>query len=130
MRCPACNHKKTFVLESRMVKQDTVLKRRRECQKCGNRFTTYERFEMTKYTTNFDENERFFTRSDILKGVRKVCNQTGVSTAFFNKLADEIEVEMKKNQKISPKEIGDIVLRIINELPPETIGRFLVSLFF
>ncbi|KKU57609.1 MAG: Transcriptional repressor NrdR, partial [Candidatus Amesbacteria bacterium GW2011_GWA2_47_11b] len=97
MRCPFCANSETSVLESRVAEDGQSLRRRRECEKCQKRFTTFERIEgPTIFVIKRDGNRQPFDREKIVRGVVKSFDKRPVSIDLINQLADEVEREVRR----------------------------------
>ena len=127
MKCPYCSNQDTKVIETRLSESDISIRRRRECEKCGNRFTTFERIENTPITVIKKDNTRQpFDRNKILSGLIRACVKRNISTAVLEKIVDEIETEIRNfhSSEISSKEIGDIALKKLRNLDKVAYIRF------
>ncbi len=127
MKCPYCKNSDTKVIETRVTDSDLSIRRRRECEKCGNRFTTFERIENTPIAVIKKDNTRQpFDRNKILSGLIRACIKRNITTAELEKIVDEIESEIRNfhSNEISSKEIGDIVLGKLKNLDKVAYIRF------
>ena len=127
MKCPFCSMPDTKVIDTRLSESEGSIRRRRECEKCGNRFTTFERIENTPIAVIKKENTREpFDRNKILSGLIRACIKRNISTSMLEKLVDEIESEIRNfhANEISSKEIGDMVLKKLKSLDKEAYIRF------
>ncbi len=127
MKCPYCKNPDTKVIETRVTDSDLSIRRRRECEKCGNRFTTFERIENTPIAVIKKDNTRQpFDRNKILSGLIRACVKRNITTAELEKIVDEIESEIRNfhSNEISSKEIGDIVLGKLKNLDKVAYIRF------
>ncbi|NIQ00960.1 MAG: transcriptional repressor NrdR, partial [Nitrospinaceae bacterium] len=80
MKCPACSNMENKVIDSRLNKEGDIIRRRRECLNCGERFTTYERVERAlPYVIKKDGRREEFNRDKILEGVKKACQKRSIS---------------------------------------------------
>ena len=119
MRCPYCGFNETKVLDSRESEDSDVTRRRRECEKCSKRFTTYERVEMLDLRViKKNGNIEGFDRGKILKGVLKACEKRPIKMEKIEKLVDDIESELRKNEttEIPSKVIGELVMEKLKKL--------------
>ena len=106
MKCPFCDNNESSVLESRDSEDETVTRRRRECNKCTKRFTTYERIEGPQLqVVKKDDKRESFDREKLRKGVVRACEKRPVSINKIEKIVDQVEQEMmrKKNGEVSSK---------------------------
>jgi len=127
MRCPFCQHPDNRVLESRAAEAGQSVRRRRECLKCGRRFTTYERIEFVPITVIKRSGEReSFDRSKVLRGITRACEKTDIATATLETLVDEIESELQQRaiHEVPSSEIGELVLRQLRSLNEVAYVRF------
>jgi len=116
MRCPACQNEDTKVLDSRPVSDGLAIRRRRECIKCGARFSTHEEMEILDLTVvKRDGRTEAYMREKIESGIRKAFEKRPLSRDDFHSLISGIEQDIQKTGKeqIPAKEIGNIVMRRI-----------------
>ncbi|MCA9673181.1 MAG: transcriptional repressor NrdR [Myxococcales bacterium] len=103
MKCPFCGHQQNKVIDSRLSKDGDVIRRRRECEACGSRFTTYERVEeVLPMVVKKDGSRASFDRAKVLGGIRRACEKRPVSVATMEGIAVEIEREL---QEVGEKEV-------------------------
>ena len=127
MKCPYCQHIDTKVIETRISDSNGSIRRRRMCEKCGNRFTTFERIENTPIAVIKKDNTRQpFDRNKILSGLIRACIKRNISTAMLEKIVDDIESEIRNfhSNEISAKGIGDLVLKKLRDLDKVAYIRF------
>lgn len=127
MRCPFCQHTDNRVLESRSAEAGQSVRRRRECLKCGRRFTTYERIEFVPITVlKRDGDRESFDRSKLLRGMIRACEKTGVTISQLETLVDEIEAELQQRavREVPSSEIGELVLQGLQNLSEVAYIRF------
>lgn len=127
MLCPFCNFDQTSVLESRDSEDGTVVRRRRECQKCRKRFTTYERVETINLkVVKKDGSSEDFNREKIKAGILKACEKRNCSEEEIENLIDEIEMRLmnRKSTEISSSDIGRMVLTRLKKLDEVAYLRF------
>ena len=92
MKCPFCNQDNTRVVDSRPVDDNTAIRRRRQCDACGKRFTTYEKVEtIPLIVIKKDQNREQFDRSKIEAGVLRACHKRPVSAQQIRQLVDDVE---------------------------------------
>lgn len=92
MKCPFCNFADTKVIDSRAQDDNSVIRRRRVCEKCGKRFTTYERVDMIPITViKRDGTREIFDKAKLQNGIMKSCNKRPVTAQQIQKLVDDIE---------------------------------------
>lgn len=112
MKCPYCIHETTEVVETRDNEDFSVTRRRRECAKCGKRFTTYERIETVPLVVLKKKGSREnFDREKLASGIRKAVEKTSVTHQDVNTIVDEIERELRSadSVEIESKKIGQMV---------------------
>lgn len=127
MRCPFCQFTDNRVLESRSAEAGQSVRRRRECLRCGRRFTTYERIEFVPITVIKRNGDReSFDRSKLLRGVMRACEKTGVSLEQTEALVDEIEAELQQRavREVNSNEIGELVLENLRSVSEVAYIRF------
>lgn len=127
MRCPYCSFLESKVIDSRPTDEGSSIRRRRECMKCGKRFTTYEKLETISVAVIKKDNSRQpFNRNKILKGIITACEKRPISLAKMEKIADDIESELYLSQEreIDTAQIGEIVMSKLRELDDVAYVRF------
>jgi transcriptional repressor NrdR len=113
MRCPVCHHLENRVLESRSADSGQSVRRRRECLKCGHRFTTYERIELTPITVVKRSGHReLFDRGKLFQGIMRACEKSGVSDFDLDRIVTIVEVELQQRstREVASLEIGKMIL--------------------
>ena len=127
MNCPVCNQDNTRVVDSRPVDDNTAIRRRRMCDACGKRFTTYEKVEtIPLIVIKKDQNREQFDRSKIEAGVLRACHKRPVSAEQIHKLVDEVETEIfnLEEREIPSSVIGEIVMDKLKDLEAVAYVRF------
>jgi len=127
MRCPYCKTDDDRVANSRANSDGTCVKRRRECARCGRRYTTYERVEERPLRViKKDGNRENFTRKKIVDGLVKACFKRPPSMDQLNAVVDEIERELNERfeTEVPSKEIGELVMARLRELDQVAFIRF------
>jgi len=127
MRCPKCGEFETRVLDSRPTDDGFAIRRRRECMKCGFRFTTYERFEiMPILVIKKDGRRERFDRNKILNGLLKACEKRPIPLETLERLVSKIELELQQEGKleVDSKHIGELVMKHLKELDKVAYIRF------
>ena len=112
MICPFCSHDKTRVLETRETAPD-VTRRRRECQDCGERFTTYERVELTNVMVEKKSGEReAFDRRKLIESISIACQKRPVTKRRIEEIVNSIEAEIREDNytTIQSRKIGELVM--------------------
>lgn len=127
MKCPFCGHDETAVLESRISEDGNSFRRRRECEKCQKRFTTYERVEGPNLLViKKDGRRESFDREKIKRGILKACEKRPVPLSAIEEIVDEVERELlrKDTVEIPSRVIGNTVLRKLKKLDKVAWLRF------
>ncbi len=127
MKCPFCGHENDKVVDSRESKEADSIRRRRECLKCGKRFTTYERIDEIPYmVAKKDGRREKFDRQKILEGLLKACEKRPVAMAKLAEIVDEIESRLADNpeREISTREIGELLMSKLRALDKIAYVRF------
>ncbi|MFA5146669.1 MAG: transcriptional regulator NrdR [Candidatus Omnitrophota bacterium] len=127
MRCPYCGNKNDSVIDSRVSKNASSVRRRRECLKCGKRFTTYEYVEkLPLMVIKKDGRREPFDREKLIKGIVVACEKRPVSMKRIEKLVDDIERAVSKRHEleVSSQEIGELVINHLHELDEIAYVRF------
>ncbi len=120
MRCPFCNHTEGKVVDSRASKEGDCIRRRRECLKCGRRFTTYERIEeVAQMVIKKDGRRENFDRWKLKSGILKAVEKRPVSLEQVDALIDEVERDLfnTNEHEVTTKSIGEVVM----SCPPSAI---------
>jgi transcriptional repressor NrdR len=127
MICPFCGHSETKVVDSRDTNDGKAIRRRRECEKCQARFSTYEEMEIMKMTViKRDGNKQDYDRGKVAVGIRKALEKRPISEDKIEKLIGDIEYEIqaKESSEITSKDIGKIVLEKLKEIDDVAYLRF------
>lgn len=127
MKCPFCNQDNTRVVDSRPADDNTAIRRRRMCDACGKRFTTYEKVEtIPLIVIKKDQNREQFDRSKIEAGVLRACHKRPVSAEQIHRLVDDVETEVYnlEEREIPSSVIGEIVMDKLKDLEAVAYVRF------
>ena len=127
MKCPFCNQDNTRVVDSRPTDDNTAIRRRRMCDACGKRFTTYEKVEtIPLIVIKKDQNREQFDRSKIEAGVLRACHKRPVSAEQIHRLVDDVETEVfnLEEREIPSSVIGEIVMDKLKDLEAVAYVRF------
>ena len=127
MKCPFCGSDNTRVIDSRPADDNNSIRRRRMCDECGKRFTTYEKVETIPLIVIKKDNVREqYDRSKIEAGVLRACHKRPVSATQITKLVDEIEtlIFSKEEKEIPSSEIGEYVMDRIKDIDAVAYVRF------
>lgn len=128
MKCPYCGHLETRVLESRESEDATSTRRRRECEACHKRFTTFERVEAVELMViKRDGRREEFNPQKLKGGVVKACEKRPIAMKDIDRLIEEVESELKTNapsQEVTTQAIGEKVMAKLRALDPVAYIRF------
>ena len=127
MKCPYCNEADTKVTDSRPAEDNSSIRRRRQCERCGKRFTTYEKLEtMPLMVIKKDNSREAYDRSKIEAGIIQSCHKRPVSTQQINSVIDEIEnrVFNMEEKEVPTSVIGELVMDKLKELDEVAYVRF------
>ncbi len=127
MKCPYCSNDNTRVIDSRPADDNCSIRRRRICDDCGKRFTTYEKVEtIPLIIIKKDNNREQYDRSKIESGVIRACHKRPVSAAQITHLVDEVEYEIGnlEEKEIPSDIIGELVMNKLKELDAVAYVRF------
>ena len=127
MKCPYCANADTKVVDSRLTDSDDSVRRRRECEKCGKRFTTYERIDIKPIAVIKKDNTREpFDRNKIMSGLIRACIKRNISTGTLDLLVDDIENEIYNlpGSEIHSRDLGNLVLKRLRDLDKVAYIRF------
>ena len=127
MKCPFCGHENTRVIDSRPAEDNSSIRRRRVCDECDKRFTTYEKVEtIPLIVIKKDNNRETYDRSKIEAGVLRACHKRPISANQINKLVDEVETEVfnREEKEIPSEVIGELVMNKLKDLEAVAYVRF------
>ena len=127
MKCPYCSSDNTRVIDSRPADDNYSIRRRRLCDDCGKRFTTYEKVEtIPLIVIKKDNNREQYDRAKIEAGILRACHKRPVSADRISQLVDTLEVDIfnREEKEVSSSEIGEIVMNRLQELDPVAYVRF------
>ncbi len=127
MKCPYCSSLEEKVVDSREGKDGVVVRRRRQCQQCLRRFTTYERIEEIHFmVVKKDGRREPFDRHKLLAGLLKATQKRPVSVAQLEKIVDEIEARLaeKVEREMTAAEIGELIMERLHEIDEVAYVRF------
>lgn len=127
MKCPYCNNPDTRVVDSRPADDGSSIRRRRSCDVCGKRFTTYEKVEtIPLIIIKKDNNREQYDREKIEAGVLRACYKRPVSAGEIKKTIDAVETEIfnREEKEISSNVIGEIVMEHLKDLDAVAYVRF------
>ncbi|MBX3355605.1 MAG: transcriptional regulator NrdR [Phycisphaeraceae bacterium] len=133
MRCPACQHEESKVIDSRSAEDGASIRRRRECMRCSRRFTTYERMELQArlVVVKKDGSRTPFDGSKILGGIRAACGKRPISESDKEQIVQRVEQEIVRDfdREVPSVEIGRRVAAHLRELDEIAYVRFASEYF-
>ncbi len=128
MRCPRCEHNETKVLDSRPAEEGNAIRRRRVCEKCEFRFSTYEEIEILDLTVvKRDGTRQLYTRDKLERGIRRAFEKRQFPQVALKKIVSAVEQDIQKKAKdgeISSQEIGEFVMKQIKRVDKVAYIRF------
>lgn len=127
LKCPFCGFVESKVVDSRPTEEQSAIRRRRECEKCAKRFTTYEKIEeMPLVIVKKDGSREMYQRNKILGGLLRACEKRPVSVKSLEDLADNIEKELYNTmeKEISSKLIGEMIMKSLKNIDDVAYVRF------
>ena len=127
MKCPYCLYYESKVVDSRPTEEGQAIRRRRECIKCGKRFTTYEKIEeIPIMVVKKDGNRQSYDRNKLLNGIIKSCEKRPVSLNVIEKMVDEIEKSLYNSleREVTSVEIGEMIMSRLKDIDEVSYVRF------
>ena len=127
MKCPFCHETENRVFDSRLSKDSNMIRRRRECERCTRRFTTYERVEeMMPLVVKKDGRREAYDRVKIVNGLKRACEKRPVSINTIETIADRIErtLQERGEKEIPSSVIGEALMRELHDTDPVAYVRF------
>ena len=127
MRCPFCGHENIRVIDSRPAEENNSIRRRRVCDECGKRFTTYEKVEtIPLIVIKKDNNRETYDRTKIEAGVLRACHKRPVPASSITQLVDEVETEVfnYEDKEIPSDVIGELVMNKLKDIDAVAYVRF------
>lgn len=127
MKCPICDYSETKVIDSRVVSDGLSIRRRRECLKCGFRFSTYEEMEILDLiVVKRDGHKELYSRDKLISGLRKATEKRPVNDDQFKRLVNLIErdIQAKRQSEIESRDIGRLVMRQLKKVDKVAYIRF------
>jgi len=127
MKCPYCGYKEDKVVDSRATAEESAVRRRRECLKCGKRFTTYEYIEeVSLMVIKKDGRREPFDRKKVLSGIIKACEKRPISMEKMEDIVIQIEraIQKKSDREVSASRIGELVMEKLKYLDDVAYVRF------
>jgi transcriptional repressor NrdR len=127
LKCPGCRDLNNHVVDSRLGKEGDVIRRRRECERCGRRFTTYERIEeFLPMLVKKDGRREPFDRAKVLAGLSKACEKRPVSVERIEQVANDIERALleRGEREVPSSVVGEAVMAALHDLDTVAYVRF------
>lgn len=127
MKCPFCGSLETKVSDSRMTKEGESIRRRRECESCHRRFTTYERVEESlPLIIKKDKRREAYDRNKVLAGLRRACEKRPISAETIQALVDRLEITLQERgeKEVHSSVVGEQLLHALLELDAVAYVRF------
>jgi len=127
MRCPHCGYQEDKVVDSRATREESAIRRRRECLKCGKRFTTYEYIEeISLMVVKKDGRREPFDRKKILGGIMKACEKRPISMDKMEDIVIQVEraIQKKTDREVASSRIGELVMEKLKQLDDVAYVRF------
>jgi transcriptional repressor NrdR len=127
MKCPYCGYKEDKVVDSRATAEESAIRRRRECLKCGKRFTTYEYIEeVSLMVIKKDGRREPFDRKKLLAGITKACEKRPISVEKMEDIVTHIEraIQRKSDREVEASKIGELVIEKLKTLDDVAYVRF------
>lgn len=127
MKCPYCAYEESKVIDSRPTDEGEKIRRRRECLKCGKRFTTYEMIEcLPIIVIKRDRSREQFNREKLMNGMLRACEKRPVSIDMLEKAIDEIEATIQNSldREVSSEKIGEFAMEKLKDIDEVAYVRF------
>jgi transcriptional repressor NrdR len=127
MKCPFCDYAGTKVLDSRSANENKSIRRRRECEKCARRFTTFEMVEETPLIViKKDGSREEFSREKMLRGLIRACEKRPVSMERLEMIISEVEMQLRNtaHAEVGSRDIGEIVMEQLYPVDEVAYIRF------
>lgn len=127
MKCPFCDANDTKVIDSRRTEDGRAIRRRRECEDCSKRFTTYEKIEeVVLMVVKKDGSRELFDRNKVMSGIVKACEKRPVPVSKMEKVVDDIEKGLNNmmEKEVSSTFIGELIMEQLRELDEVAYVRF------
>ncbi len=127
MKCPYCGHLNSRVVDSRPAEDGSFIRRRRSCDECGKRFTTYEKVEtIPLIVIKKDQTREQYDRTKIERGILRACYKRSVPTEAIQSAIDDIEKDIfkKEDKEIHSSDIGEVVMEHLKAMDPVAYVRF------
>lgn len=127
MKCPTCQYNGTRVIDSRPVDDNKAIRRRRECESCGFRFTTFEKVEeMPLIVIKKDGSREEFSHEKVLRGLIRACEKRPVALDVLEDLVFNIEQDLRRigNAEVKSEDVGEMVMERLSKIDEVSYVRF------
>ena len=127
MKCPYCGYAESKVIDSRPADEGSTIRRRRECMKCEERFTTYEKVEtLPIMVIKKDKTRELFDRDKLIRGIARACEKRPVATEQIDAIVDRIEASMQNSleREVTSAQIGEKVMENLRDIDEVAYVRF------
>ena len=127
MKCPFCNAVEDRVVDSRETRDGNVIRRRRECQRCSRRFTSYERIDRIPFmVVKKDGRREPFDRNKLLNGLLRACEKRPVQSRHLEEIVDQVETMLQdsSDRELATHLVGELVMRRLRDLDKVAFVRF------
>ena len=127
MRCPYCKKENDKVIDSRGANEGTVIRRRRECEACSRRYTTYERMEeIPLYVIKKDQRREVYDKAKVLAGIHKACEKRPVAVEEQDRIANDLEkiLHEKYEKEVPSRVVGEYIMQRLAKLDQIAYVRF------
>ncbi|MFN4196891.1 MAG: transcriptional regulator NrdR [Caldimicrobium sp.] len=126
MRCPKCREPETRVIDSRVIEDGFSIRRRRECIKCGYRFTTYEKLELDIVIIKKDGRREPYSQEKLLSGIRKACHKRPISESVIRNFINDLELDLiqRGEKEIPASYLGEKVIEALKKWDKVAYIRF------
>lgn len=127
MKCPYCSFEESKVIDSRLIDNGERIRRRRECTKCGRRFTTHETIEnLPVIVIKNDLSREPFDRTKLISGLLRACEKRPVSIDTIDRITNEIEINVQNSteREVTSKEIGEMAMDSLRKVDEVSYVRF------
>ena len=127
MKCPFCNYENTKVIDSRPAEETNSIRRRRVCEDCGKRFTTYEKIEtLPVMIVKKDHSREVYDRSKVEKGIMRACHKRPISSEQMSEAVDAVEngIFSLEKSEVDSSYVGELIMEKLKGLDPVAYVRF------
>ncbi len=127
MKCPFCNYENTKVIDSRPAEETNSIRRRRVCEDCGKRFTTYEKIEtLPVMIVKKDHTREAYDRSKVEKGIMRACHKRPISSEQMSEAVDSVEngIFSLEKSEVDSSYVGELIMEKLKGLDPVAYVRF------